>query len=319
MAKTLGVDHGTQALRFCLLEDRGQRFYEIERERASKVSVLDHLEKEGLADVDLIGLSYSMADAIDAISDVKKIENRGQAEGITGEFVGAGTRLFDEIASSGKRAVLIPGLHRGIGCLDERFRFLYSHMAASEKVALAYHAYLEVNEEMDAGDLIISDISSNTATIGIKDRRFFGAIDACLGAPGVLHGPLDLAHIRGIDSGKTTANKAFYSAGVSHLSRLSSKEILGGKTDEARLALDSLIAAAKMEVFGFASIIRPKAIAVAGSAGTHDNVFGRLNDAFEEIAPVFKLDRFAAAVGAAEIARDVVKGQKDFLGIGVRL
>ncbi|MFQ5888405.1 MAG: methanogenesis marker 12 protein, partial [Candidatus Hydrothermarchaeales archaeon] len=68
-----------------------------------------------------------------------------------------------------------------------------------------------------------------------------------------------------------------------------------------------------------ASIIRPKAIAVAGSAGTHNNVFGRLKDAFEEIAPVFKLDRFAASTGAAEIARDVLEGKKDFLGIGVRL
>ncbi|MFQ5800470.1 MAG: methanogenesis marker 12 protein, partial [Candidatus Hydrothermarchaeales archaeon] len=319
MAKTLGVDHGTQALRFCLLEDRGKRFFEIERGKASKVSVLSLLERKGFLEVDIIGLSYSMADAIDAISDVKKIENRGQAEEVTGELVGAGTRLFDEIAGSGKRAVLIPGLHRGITCLDERFRFLYSHMAASEKVALAYHAYLKVNEKIDAGDLIISDISSNTVTIGIKDRKFFGAIDACLGALGFFHGPLDLGNIRSIDSGKTTANKAFYSAGVSYLSGLGSKEILGGKTDEARLALDSLIAAAEMEVFGLASIIRPKAIAVAGSAGTHNNVFGRLKDAFEEIAPVFKLDRFAAATGAAEIASDVLGGKKDFLGIGVDL
>jgi putative methanogenesis marker protein 12 len=317
MVNTLGVDHGTETLRFCLLEGQHKRFFEIKREKASQAPVLPLLEKEGFLDVDLIGLTYSMADGIDVISDLKNVKNRGQLEDITGEFVGSGTRLFDEIALSNKRAVLIPGLHRGTKCLDERFRFLYSHIAASEKVALGYHAFSEVNKKMEAQNIIISDISSNTVTIGIKGARFFGAIDACLGAPGLLHGPLDLGRIRGVDSSQVTANQAFYSSGVSHLSGVDSKKILDGQSKEANLTLHSLIMAVEMEVMGIASIIQPDAVAIAGSAGVHENIFPTIKENVEKVAPVFKLDGFAAAIGAAEIARDILGGKKNFLGIGV--
>ena len=317
MERTLGVDHGTQGLRFCLLDGHNQRFFEIKREQAAKASILKGLGEKGFLDVDLVGLTYSMADAITAITDVKKLRNRGQVTRVTGEFLGGGTRLFDEIQSCGIRAVLIPGLHRGISCLDERFKLLYSHMAASEKVALAYHAFNLINKEMRAEELVIADISSNTVTIGIKKARFFGAIDACLGAPGLLHGPLDMGLIRDVDEGKTTANKAFYRGGMAQKSRRSPEDILKGRDEKARLALDSLLLAVEMEVLGFASVLAPQAIAVSGSAGIHENMFPKLKEAFKGVAPVFKLNAFAAAIGAAEIARDMLKGKGDFLGIGV--
>src|SRR3972149_6683174 len=122
MERTLGVDHGTQGLRFCLLDGHSQRFFEIKREQGAKASILKGLGEKGFLDVDLVGLTYSMADAITAITDVKKLRNRGQVTRVTGEFLGGGTRLFDEIQGCGIRAVLIPGLHRGISCLDERFK-----------------------------------------------------------------------------------------------------------------------------------------------------------------------------------------------------
>jgi putative methanogenesis marker protein 12 len=319
MGRTLGVDHGTQKVRFCLLEGKNRRFLELDRESGSKGSILKVLEKKGLRDVELIGLTYSMADAINCITNIKKVKDRGQTKKVTGELVGFGTRLFDEIYESELKAVLIPGLHRGIDCLDARFRLLYSHMAASEKVALSNHGYNEINRTMEAANIIISDVSSNTVSIGIKDGKFFGAIDACLGASGLIHGPLDLSDIRRIDQNKTTANRAFYSAGVSQKSGLNSHDIMKGETKEEKLALNSLIMAVKMEVAGLSSVINPQAIAIAGSAGLHKNVFKKLKTELENIAPVFRLDNFSAAIGAAEIARDVLLGRKDFLGIGVRL
>jgi len=36
-----------------------------------------------------------------------------------------------------------------------------------------------------------------------------------------------------------------------------------------------------------------------------------------DVAPVFRLDGYGAARGSAEIARDVLAGRKDFLGISV--
>jgi putative methanogenesis marker protein 12 len=319
MVRTLGIDHGTQGIRFCRLEGQDKRTLEIGRDKASEGSIIPLLEREKLLPVDLIGLTYSMADSIDRITDLRKVKNRGQTKELTGEFVGGGTRLFDEILDSGLRSVLIPGLHRNIGCLDKRFKILYSHMAASEKVALAYHSYNGVNKVKKVDNLIISDISSNTVTIGIKDRTFFGAMDACLGAPGLFHGPIDLESIRKIDAGKTTANTAFYSAGITQKTGLGPAEILKEKSDDAKLSLESLVLAVKMEVCGFSSVIQPDAIVVSGSAGVHKNVYKKLENDLKGLAPIFKLDHVAAGIGAAEIARDIILGADNFLGIGVDL
>ena len=315
MSRTLGVDHGTRGIRFCLLDGLDTCFFEVSRNEVEVTSITGLLEKQGFLDVDLIGLTYSMADAITGITDVRRVKNRGQVETVTGEFIGVGTRLFDEIAGSKIKAVLIPGLHRGIDCIDSRFKLLYSHMAASEKTALAYHAFNEIGRD----SMIIADISSNTVTIGIRNGRFFGAVDACLGASGLLHGPLDLSAIRRVDSGGVSANKAFYSSGVSQKAGLESEDILNGRSGEERLARDTLIMAAEMEISGLAAIVEPQAIAIAGSAGLHKNIFSQLKKDLEHIAPVHRLHPYSAAIGAAEIARDIQLGKKDFLGIGVDL
>jgi putative methanogenesis marker protein 12 len=260
-----------------------------------------------------------MGDGINKITNIKKVRNRGVIEEKTGEYVGGGTKVFDEIKDSGLKAVVIPGLHRGIGVLDRRFKALYSHCASAEKVSLSYHSFLEVNKEIDAENIIISDISSNTVTIGIKSKRFFGAIDACLGAIGIFHGPLDLETIRAVDEGKTTANEAFYSSGASKITGAKIEDILNPKNEKVKLALDSLILSAKMEIFSFLSEIKPDAIVITGFAGVHDNVFYPLKDTLEKIAPVFKIDGYCAAIGSAEIARDILASKRDFLGIPVDL
>lgn len=306
MISTLGIDHGTRAIRAAVLPDG--EFFEIERYRARKVSIMDEVRDN----IDLIGLSYSMGDGIDGITPSTDVANRGQKEETTGEYVGGGTNVFDEVAASEVPAVLIPGLHRGITCLDPRFRALYSHMASAEKVAIGYHAYLETGAE----DMVIADISSNTVTIGIKDGHFFGAMDACLGAPGILHGPLDLEAIRRIDSGEVTANKAFYQAGIGRIARTwDFTEILTGKTDEAKEAMDALILAARMEVMGFIDVIRPDVIVITGGGGVADSVFEPLKESLEAHGEVIKVGVYSAALGASEIARDILAGRKDFLGI----
>lgn len=310
---TLGIDHGTQAVRFCILPER--TFFEIDRKKLLEVSVLGEIEKyTPLEKIRLVGLTYSMGDGINKITDIKKVKNRGVLQEKTGRYVGGGTKVFDEVAASGLRAVVIPGLHRSIKTLDPRFRALYSHCASAEKVSLGYHCYLEVNKKVNAENLIISDISSNTVTIGIRDGKFFGAIDACLGAIGILHGPLDLETIRRVDEGKISANEAFYSSGAVKIYS-NPKAILNPKNSSARLALEALILSAKMEIFSFLSEIEPEAIVITSSTGVHRNVFARLKKSLEKTAPVFKINSYAAAIGSAEIARDILLGKREFLGI----
>ena len=313
----LGIDHGTQSVRFCVLPEN--IIFELLRQEVLHVSVLKEIDDHhSLKDIEMVGLAYSMGDGISKITDMEKVAGRGNLADVTGKFVGGGTKLYDEIAGSDLKAVVIPGLHRKINVIDPRLRALYSHMGAADKVALSYHSYLRVNEEIDAGNLIICDISSNTATIGIKDGKFFGAIDACLGAPGLLHGPLDLGAIRRIDAGEARANEAFYSSGVNKIAKLEkTKEILESDANEAELAREALVLGARMEIVSFLGEIKPDAFVITGSAGVHENIFGPLKESLEGTARVFKINSSTAAFGAAEIAKGVLGGREDFLGIGV--
>ncbi len=310
---TLGIDHGTRAVRF-YVEPEGLRF-EIGREEVLETSVLELIEERfSLEEIDLVGLTYSMGDGLDKITDINKVEDRGVLRKTTGAFVGGGTKVYDEINNSKLKAVVIPGLHREISALDPRFRALYSHCASSEKVSLSYHAHLETG----ARNLIVSDVGSNTVTIGIKDSRFFGAVDACLGATGMYHGPLDLQAIRDVDDGKTTANNAFYSAGATKMYQASSPlDILEPKGGEAELALKSLILAAEMEIASFFTEISPEAIVITGEFGVHDNIYTALEKSLGGKAKMYKINGYSAAEGSAKIASDVLEGKKDFLGIGV--
>lgn len=60
----------------------------------------------------------------------------------------------------------------------------------------------------------MSDISSNTVSILLENGIIKGAVDACLGSMGIIHGPLDLKMIRDIDEGVRTANECFSRAGA---------------------------------------------------------------------------------------------------------
>jgi putative methanogenesis marker protein 12 len=267
-----------------------------------------------LDEIELIGLTYSMGDGIDRITDISKVKNRGVRVKSIGKFIGGGTKVYDEIENSNLDAVVIPGLHRGITALDPRFRALYSHCASADKVSLSYHAYLATG----AKDLIISDVGSNTVTIGIRDSRFFGAVDACLGAVGIYHGPLDLQAIRDVDNGRTTANEAFYSSGATKIYPASSpRAILEPKNEKAKLALQSLVLSVEMEILGFFTEISPEAIVITGEFGVHDNIYNAIESSLGEKAALYRINGYSAAIGSAEIARDLLRGKMDFLGIGV--
>ena len=127
-----------------------------------------------------------------------------------GKVTGGGTAVYDEIENSGIPTVVIPGIHKTTSCLNERFKAAYSHHASSEKVSICYNAFIETGFE----NMIVSDISSNTVTILIENSEIKGAMDACLGAMGIIHGPLDLKMLRDIDEGMKTANECFSAAGA---------------------------------------------------------------------------------------------------------
>ncbi|NOZ58154.1 MAG: methanogenesis marker 12 protein [Euryarchaeota archaeon] len=316
----LGMDHGTREIRFYLLpENLG---FSIPRRRAARGGVLREIERRvELSQIELAAVTHGMGDAISAITPVERVENRGVLPGGgAGEHVGGGERAFDEIAQSGIKVVVIPGLHRGIACLDERMRALYSHMASAEKVGIAYDAYLKAKQELNAESLIVSDISSNTVNIAVREGRIAGAVDACLGAIGMLHGPLDLEAIRRIDAGELTANEAFSRGGAVKIFPFSDfSEVLEPKSKRARLALNALLLSVEMEIRSLTALVEPEAIVVTGGAGAHDAVFSGLAERLQKLAPVLRTDEYSAARGCAEIARAVHGGAREILGIEVEV
>jgi putative methanogenesis marker protein 12 len=237
-----------------------------------------------------------MGDNFSAITPVQHLENRGlvSREG-AGKHIGGGTRVFDEICASGIPAVAIPGLHRG-SPTDIRFK-AYSHQASPEKIGIAY----EVCHDLGP-DVIVSDASSNTVTLLVSGGRIAGAIDACIFAPGMVHGAVDLDAIRRIDLQELTANEAFQHAGVIYS--------LPAPERERTVALF-----AAMECAGLRLLNPDARVAVAGTlAPVIAGEVGRLLG-----LPVAVYDEWCASRGLARIAADVFSGVSRILGIDVNL
>ncbi|CAB3287693.1 conserved protein of unknown function [Methanocaldococcus lauensis] len=323
---TVGIDHGTSGITTCIKNNHKKIIFKLKRSELKEKSYLDELKKHvSLEDIDLIALTYSMGDGINKILPIEKVKNRGvlSIEG-AGEKVGGGTKVYDEIKESNIPTVVIPGLHRGIKCLDRRFKALYSHIASPEKVSISYYAH----KLFGFKDFVLSDISSNTVTLLIKNGKIFGGFDACVGALGILHGPIDLEMIRDIDSKKITANEAFSKAGVVKIAKLykgvenTKEEIIKNYfTDEnCKLAIDSLILSVSMEINSLLPLLdkNKRRVVLAGSIGTLKepiNIPKRIKE-FVEYS-IYVLYGESGAIGGALIAEDILKGKRDILGIEV--
>ncbi|MEN6341765.1 MAG: methanogenesis marker 12 protein [Methanospirillum sp.] len=286
----LGIDHGTTAMRFAT--ESGT--FKLPRADACafELGALDRLGPIG--SIEGCALCYSMGDGISAITPIERVRNRGvvSREG-AGEHIGGGTRVFDVMAASGIPTVVIPGLHRG-SPTDPRFK-AYSHQTSPEKLGIAYLGVLE-----HGPDVVVADISSNTVSLLVRDGRVVGAFDACLFAPGMRHGALDVDAIRRIDLGEETANQAFLRAGVEYT-----------MPESERLRTVAMFAA--MECAALLLLAPDATVVLAGSLAplVADEVAGLID------RPVAVHDEWAAAEGLVRIARDVFGGADEILGIPV--
>jgi putative methanogenesis marker protein 12 len=237
-----------------------------------------------------------MGDGISAITGIGKVHNRGivSRDG-AGKHIGGGTQVYDEVAASGIPAVVMPGLHRG-SPTDPRFK-AYSHQTSPEKIGIAYEicAWL-------GNDVIVSDVSSNTVSLLVSAGRLVGAFDACIFAPGTLHGALDVDAIRKVDAGEWTANEAFQHAGVDF-----------SLPEGERMRAVAMFAA--MECAALRLLNRTAQVALAGSlapviAGEVRSLLG---------CGVTVYDEWCASRGLSRIARAVFAGEQEILGLAVDL
>ncbi|PKL68154.1 MAG: methanogenesis marker 12 protein [Methanomicrobiales archaeon HGW-Methanomicrobiales-1] len=288
----IGIDHGTSAMRFA--GDSGQ--FKISREAARDFTTDSLSQLCPIDEIEGIALCYSMGDGITSITSIGKVKNRGiiSREG-AGKHIGGGTKVFDEIAQSGIPAIVIPGLHRG-SPTDPRFK-AYSHQTSPEKIGIAYEACHTLG-----GDVIVSDVSSNTVSLLVSAGKLVGAFDACIFAPGTLHGALDVDAIRKIDAGECTANEAFQHAGVNF-----------SLPEASRIPAVAMFSA--MECAALRLLNPRAAIALAGSLAPAiaPEVRSLLG------ADVAVYDEWCASRGLARIARDVFSGSITILGLDVDL
>jgi len=286
----IGIDHGTTAIRFASPEGN----YKISRSEAVNFRHTDLKKLFGDEEIEGIAICYSMGDGISSVTSIEKVKNRGiiTREG-AGEHIGGGTKVFDEVKKSGIPAAVIPGIHRG-SPTDPRFK-VYSHQTSPEKIGIAYEVCRDLG-----GDVVVCDCSSNTVTVLVQDGKIVGALDACIFAPGMVHGALDVDAIRRIDCGECTANEAFQRAGVSF-------------SIPPEVQADALAMFAAMECGAMLVLNSGAKVAIAGSlaheiSGKVQHILGRQCSIYNE---------WCASHGLSKIAEDVYSGKKDILGISV--
>ncbi|MBE6489354.1 MAG: methanogenesis marker 12 protein [Methanobrevibacter sp.] len=329
----IGMDHGTTGISFCLMSDEGKVIdvFKIGREESKKglVSATEELAKRvDFEDVKLMAITYAMGDGISKILPTDKVEDRGilSING-AGKVTGGGTSVFSELEQLDIDSIMIPGLHKDSTSLNELFRAAYSHQASPEKVSISYNAV----KETGWSNFIVADISSNSVDILIEDGKIKGAMDACVGAMGIVHGPIDLEMIRNIDENNASANDCFSHAGAIKIAGIDGKvanmkdQLLENykKGDEkAKLAIDTLIMTVVMEIAGLDVVCENEieGIVLTGSIGSATEPFNfedEINRYFKNKYELKVISKESGAIGAAQIAMDVYNGKKEILGIEV--
>ena len=329
----IGMDHGTTGISFCLMSDEGNVIdvFKIGREESKKglVSATEELAKRvNFEDVKLMAITYAMGDGINKILPTDNVEDRGilSING-AGKVTGGGTSVFSELEQLDIDSIMIPGLHKDSTSLDKLFRAAYSHQASPEKVSISYNAV----KETGWSNFIVADISSNSVDILIEDGKIKGAMDACVGAMGIVHGPIDLEMIRNIDENNASANDCFSHAGAIKIAGIDGKvanmkdQLLSNYADgdeKAKLAIDTLIMTVAMEIAGLDVVCENEieGIVLTGSIGSSTEPFNfedEINKYFKNKYDLKVISKESGAIGAAQIAMDVYNGKKEILGIEV--
>jgi hypothetical protein len=136
----------------------------------------------------------------------------------------------------------------------------------------------------------------------VSAGKLTGAFDACIFAPGMLHGALDVDAIRKIDSGQITANEAFQHAGVQF-----------SLPEEERLSAVAMFAAMECAAL---LVLNPRAsVALAGSLAPV--IAPEVRDLLSREIAVY--DEWCASRGLSRIAREVFSGSSEILGLDVDL
>ncbi len=164
-------------------------------------------------------------------------------------------------------------------------------------------------------NFILCDVGANTVSLLVKGNRIIGGVDAALGSPGLVQGPIDIEGIRSIDHGDLSANERFSTGGYFGQP---DHDLMMTEPD-FREKYRSLIQNASMEVNSLRTFLpSPEAIVFTGSAPSlAPEIFRETVDDLFSGIPVHLLLHECGSLGCASMARDIHHGKTEFLGIRV--
>ncbi|WP_457615163.1 methanogenesis marker 12 protein [Methanopyrus sp.] len=324
----VGIDHGTSGIKVAVYdggEGNPEFLGKAPRHKVAKHGLLRSLPDEArraVEEAECICLNYGMGDALVELTPLEEAEDLGVGYGLRGtggagpEF-GAGRRMIEELSELDVKAYLVPGIHRDLPRLDEAFR-VFSHVASGEKLGTARLA-LELSS---SNDLVVCDTSSNTVSVVLKDGEVIGGIDACLGAPGVLQGPLDLEAIRKVDTGELSANEAFSTGGIVKIIDCAGKDPDSAVDEFIRRCgvgeKELLARLVAWEVAGLGVVYDCDEVWIGGALSGDGEFIGALegilSKAFNRVA---ELPPESASMGLALIAADIASGARSVLGVRI--
>ncbi len=323
----VGIDHGTSGMKVAAYDGEGRpRFLgKAPRPEVARKGLLRALPEpaaEALREAECVCLNYGMGDALTEFTPLEEAEEIGVGFGLrdtggAGPEFGAGRRMIEDLLRLDVEAYLAPGLHRDTPGLDRAFR-VFSHVGSGEKLGTARMA-LELSE---GEDLVVCDASSNTVSVVVKGGRVIGGIDACLGAPGVLQGPLDLEAIRAVDAGECSANEAFSRGGVVKVADCVDESVSDAVDAfrercgrEWKEALARLVA---WEVAGLGAVYGCDEAWIGGGLAEDEDFVSALRGLLSKTFNVVGvLPPEPASRGLALIAAEIASGAREVLGVRI--
>lgn len=317
----VGIDHSTTGIKVACREDgRVRSVFRIDRREIEECqSVLEIIDDRiGRSNITLATVTYSYGNGIAEITDIEAVSDRGVKDLLgLGYETGAGAVVFDQLQASSIPAVVLPGVHDGLGTLHPLFEH-HSTWSGGDKVAAIRSAQERFRETTEDGDTFIWACASSSCMSGlVSDGRLKGFFHWL----GLVHGWPDLEAVRrGMDEG---FDDILMQCGI--LPRL------GHDLSDAHDVTDPDILEQVYwsTLFNIYSLY-PFAQGICGDSLDGIVLSGRLVRREQPIdigrrvyehctdtAPVHILEPYASARGAALVAEDVDHGAEHVLGIEV--
>lgn len=317
----VGIVHSTTGIKVACHE--GQHpvtTFQIDRKDLEAASnILELLaERIELADVSLATVTYAYGNGISTIQNIENVSNRGVNDLLgLGYETGAGALVFDQLRDSAIPTIAVPGVHRELETLHEYFQH-YSTLSGADKVAALRYAYDCFCAEYPASGNFIWACASSSCMAGLvcdgRLRGFFHWV-------GPIHGWPDPEAVRqGLEIG---FDDVFMQCG---LVARSGQPVTDVHDISDRQLLERVYWATIHNIYSlypFSAELGTGSldgIVLSGRLIRREQPIElgrRLYERCLDIAPVLFAEPYAAAQGAALIARDVANGTDHVLGIPV--